>query len=132
MRHVLLGVLIGVLGVAVPHGSTDAGAQLSGAAFMWPNPSGDPFAGFVGPWRVNRTQLGEPAGISVHYAVLCYTPNQGTNTDFARMVIAVVADPVTLVKIRDAASAAAVAKCAEDGITVLPQNVIMPAVTQGQ
>jgi len=118
MKRVGLALtLVALLSGSIGH------AQVSGVALA-ALATGQPLAGFIGPWRSTAT------GVDILYVILCYD----TVTREKRMseVVASIPDGSSLATMRTIATTAVVDGCDNMGITVPRGAVILPAIQLGQ
>lgn len=98
-------------------------AQVTGVALAALS-TGQPLAGFIGPWRATQT------GVDILYTILCYD----TITREKRMteVVVSIPDGSSLAQMRTLATTTVVESCASLGITVNRGAVLLPAIQLGQ
>jgi hypothetical protein len=102
---------------------TGTQAQVSGVALAALG-TGNPLAGFIGPWRATAT------GVDILYTILCY--DTVTREKRISETFASIPDGSSLATMRALATTAVVDECAQGGIIVPRGAVLLPSIQLGQ
>src|SRR5512142_973677 len=123
-RQIAAACVIGALStLGMARSTAEPPPQAAGFALAALSPSGDPFSGFVGPWRGTET------GFDVHLTVLCV--ETVSRRKIARSTDVSIPDGTSPTAANGLIVTGIVEVCAADGITVARTSTIIPSFQRG-